>query len=575
MNTSAAWRQEWRQHRRLVRLSYARLMDAMVASRGIDAEHFLLWGTAFLTTPMLYAALIWPTRYLWLRHHSMASLHEAVLSDRVFFIVWPMLVALLVGALTWEALFPDRDDQQVLGVLPVRSRTVAAARLSAALLSVTALTTAISLPAAAVYAAGGAVDPSVGTLVGIFVGQTLAAVSAGVAAFSVLLVVRATVTLIAGASGAARVALALQVGAVVGTVEAFMFLPGIQRALMQAAIAPGAGFTSVAPPGWFLGVYALFAGPRPQALLPLLVPALLTLGTAVVSAVALYLLPARLNARRAVERRHAEGRRATVATALQKLGHLLPAARERARFRFVILTLARSRRHSLMVATFVGVGLAVSGTPLVSANLRGRVLDLTQPTAAVLAIPLALTYALVLGLRSAFAVPSDLGANWAFRVAGPRSLLDSRAASRLVYLVLAVLPVSLVLGAVGASWWTARSAAGAAVLHAVSGLALSELALRGHEGVPFTKARGVSANAMKIGAIVAAAGLLLFAFRLSAVHAWALGAPSRVWACTLGMTILTVVTAWMGRREAGRTPASFEAPEDHAITQMKLSEASV
>lgn len=129
--------------------------------------------------------------------------------------------------------------------------------------------------------------------------------------------------------------------------------------------------------------------------------------------------------------------------------------------------------------------------------------------------------------------------------------------------------------AAGAWWWTAPSAAGAAVLHAVSGLALSELALRGHEGVPFTKARGVSANAMKIGAIVAAAGLLMFAFRLSAVHAWALAAPSRVWAYTLGMTIITVVTAWMGRREAGRTPASFEAPEDHAITQMKLSEASV
>lgn len=81
MNTSAAWRQEWRQYRRLVRLSYARLMDAMVASRGIDAEQFLLWGTALLGTPMLYAALIWPTRYLWLRHHSLATLHEGVLSD--------------------------------------------------------------------------------------------------------------------------------------------------------------------------------------------------------------------------------------------------------------------------------------------------------------------------------------------------------------------------------------------------------------------------------------------------------------------------------------------------------------
>lgn len=574
MKMPAAWRHEWRQYRRLVRLSYARLMDAIVASRGIDAEQFLLWGTALLLTPMLYAALIWPTRYLWLRHRSMAALHEAVLSDRLFFIIWPMLVALLAGSLMWEALFPDRADQQVLGVLPVRSRTVAAARLSAALLSVTALITAISLPAAAVYAAGGAVDPSVGTLAGILVGQMLAAVSAGVAAFSGLLVVRATVTLVAGASWATRVALALQVGAVVGTVGAFMFLPGLQRGVVRALSAPGANITSVAPSGWFMGIYALFAGPRDHALLPFLAPALVTLCAVVVAAVALYLVPARLNARRAVESRDTEGTTALVVAAMRRLGGLLPKARDRARFSFVLLTLARSRRHSLMMATYVGLGLAVSGTPLLSASLRGRALDVTQPTAAALAVPLALTYVLVLGLRSAFAVPSDIGANWTFRVSGPRSLLDSRVASRLTYLMLAVLPISVGLYAVGAWLWTAQAAAGAAALHAVSGLALSELALRGHGGVPFTKARAVSGNAVKVGVILAAGGLLLFVFRLSAVHAWALPEPSRVVGVVLAASAIAAMTALTGRRDAGRTPATFDAPQDDVVTQMKLSEAS-
>ena len=59
-----------------------------------------------------------------------------------------------------------------------------------ALLSVSTLVTAISLPSAAVYAAGAAVHPSVGTLAGIFVGQMLAAVSAAVAAFLNTMVTR-------------------------------------------------------------------------------------------------------------------------------------------------------------------------------------------------------------------------------------------------------------------------------------------------------------------------------------------------------------------------------------------------
>jgi len=111
-------------------------------------------------------------------------------------------------------------------------------------------------------------------------------------------------------------------------------------------------------------------------------------------------------------------------------------------------------------------------------------------------------------------------------------------------------------------------------LHLVSGLALSELALCRHDGVPFTKARAVSGNAVKVGVVAAATGLVLFAFRLSAVHAWALKEPGRVAGYVLAAVAVSAALAVAGRRVAGRTPATFDAPEDHAVTQMKLSEAS-
>lgn len=128
MRRPAAWQAEVRQFRLLVGVSYRRLLDAALASRDVDAEQFALWGAALLATPPLYAAMIWPSRYPWLRRQGLEVLHTAVVSDRLFFVAWSLLVAGLVGALLWDALFSDRTDQQVLGVLPVRGRTVAAAR---------------------------------------------------------------------------------------------------------------------------------------------------------------------------------------------------------------------------------------------------------------------------------------------------------------------------------------------------------------------------------------------------------------------------------------------------------------
>ncbi len=45
--------------------------------------------------------------------------------------LYGMLATALLAALTWDALFPDRTDQEIVGVLPVRPRTLAGARLAA------------------------------------------------------------------------------------------------------------------------------------------------------------------------------------------------------------------------------------------------------------------------------------------------------------------------------------------------------------------------------------------------------------------------------------------------------------
>ena len=64
----------------------------------------------------------------------------------------------------------------------------------------------------------------------------------------------------------------------------------------------------------------------------------------------------------------------------------------------------------MTLATYLGLGLALAGTRLLSARVRGRPLPLDQPFDYLLAIPLVLTFALVLGVRAAFAVPADSSA---------------------------------------------------------------------------------------------------------------------------------------------------------------------
>lgn len=573
MNLPPAWRHEARQFRQLVRLSYRRLLDAALSSREIDAEQFALWGVALLATPPLYAAMIWPSRYPWLRRRSLDLLQSAVVGDRLFFVTWSILAALLVGALLWDGLFPDRTDQQVMGVLPVRSRTVAAARVTAALVSVVMLLAAINLPAATLYALAGAAHPSVGSVPGIFVGQMLAAVAAGTSAFSLLLVARGAVAWLVGASGAARIAVALQLVVVVGACEALMVLPGVLAAMMRGVVGPGATGGSAFVPVWFLGVYAWFAGPHAAVLTPMAGAAVAVLVGAVAAALVTCVVPAAPAARRAIESQDREHTSAVIVAPLLACGRVLRRPSARARYLFVIRSLVRSRRHLLIFASYLGLGVAVAGTRVLTAALRAR-LSFEAPADYLLVIPLVVTFFLVLGVRAAFAIPTDIAANWTFRVVGPRNLLDSRSASRVALCALTVWPVSAMSGVAAAWLWGSSTAGAVVVMHLAAGALVCEVALRGHESVPFTKGRALSTSSMKVGVAVAVGIVYLFAFRFDGLQLWAVSAPAHTAAYVLIALALTAAVSVSGRRQSRAETASFDAPDDHAVTQLKLSEAS-
>lgn len=560
---------ERRQWRCLLGVSYGRLMDAALASREMAAEYFLIWSGALLLLPPVFYTVQRTSAYPWIRHRSIDLLQEVALTDRLFFVVWSMLAAMLIASVLWDALVPDRTDQQILGVLPVHSRTVAAARLAASLSVALVFLIAIALPTAVLYGVPGAAHPSIGSIPGVFVGHLAATVLGGLFVFCALLVVRGVLVVAVGATAARKTAVVMQLVTVLLLVESFMFLPGLVPGLVAELRQGGGGAW---PPAWFIAVYAELAGPEiPGAAAAAARAGIATLA-AVLMAVAVYLLPAGINARRAIESREANRSGPILPATVAWLARLvLWRNGSRAIFRFTVLTVVRNSRALLVVATYLGLGLALAGVRLTSAVVRGRPIPLDAPYDYLLAVPLVLSFALECGLRSTFTSPVELPANGIFKLTAGSGIAASTNATRAVLMVLGVLPVSLAVLAGGAWLWGWTVAAPVALMHAASGLVLSEVLTMGWRAVPFARARAVDPTSIRIGAPLALIGLHLFAFRLDDLQQMALGASlgpvayaGVAWLAVVGLRL------YEHRRLRPRDLA-FDIEEDVSIRQLGLS----
>ena len=107
--------------------------NGILVSRDADPMLFALWFTALAMTPPMIVAVPKIVQFYFLQRAPAALVLQIATAERSFFVLYGMLATALLAALTWDALFPDRKDQEIVGALPVRPRTLAGARLAAAL----------------------------------------------------------------------------------------------------------------------------------------------------------------------------------------------------------------------------------------------------------------------------------------------------------------------------------------------------------------------------------------------------------------------------------------------------------
>jgi hypothetical protein len=460
----------------------------------------------------------------------------------------------LVTVLSWDALTLDRRDALVLGALPVRSRTILEAKLAALGVLLAAGAFPLSLLNSLVFALETSDQLGWIGLIRQFASMLAATSGAAVWMFAMIVLGRGVVVLVGGPTLADACAPVLQFGFVLSALCLVILSPAVWPISFVTQ-----NVTNAMPSAWFAMLYERFRGsPRADDVAFGFAlgadRALVTTPLAMAAALLVSLAVFAWQMRTAVAPSATAGPLGHAWVARTLAGWLTGRnSGARATTDFILLTLARNRSLQRPLATSAALGVAV-----VIAGLSRNVQSLETlmvPRAAVLWIPLVMSYVLTRGLRASFLLPSEVGAAWSFRAHGTDDGITQWVAVRAA-LAGFVIPRTLIwtlllaplVGWAVTLWHALFVCAIAAILIQVTALTIRD--------VPFTQDRPEPAS---LNTRVAAhiGGLLLFAYWPVRLERWLLGDPG-----DLLMAIACIVIGIALLERVGRQKAQVVSPPE-------------
>jgi hypothetical protein len=494
--------------------------------------------------------------------------YVASVPDQYLFITFSLVITGLVTVLKWDSIFPDRRDYMNLAPLPIPTRSIFLA-------NITAILTIAVLFAFDVNAVSSIFFPLLVTMekprfiyyiqfASIhFVSVLLASLFIFFALFAVI----GTLMLALPQSVFRRISLAVRVGIVV-ILLAILFAGFAVPPLLRTA--PDSVLLQLLPPAWFLGFS--------RSLLGTATPALARLGTfgiammlgTVALAAGVYVLSyyryfIRIPEMLEITSRSRGAGSGAVWRLLDRL--LLRTPFERACYRFMLKTLFRNERHSLFLGSFVGLGLVIAAQRLFSA--------IAQPAAAVpnadfLALPFVLSFFIVGGLRFVFELPAELRANWIHQM--NVDFEDHKAVS---VARTAMLTLAWPLMAVAMPVYAWRWGWGIALIHICVVMAfsyfLASLLLRGFRKIPFTCADPAWRQNATVRILLGVFGFIAYASLIPDIEHRLLSRS--VWlAVALTGAALAAERLWLRRRdEYAETTLMFEPGDAPPFEMLNLS----
>ena len=396
-----------------------------------------------------------------------------------YLIATMMLVVGLFAIIAWDAAFPDRRDILVLSPLPVTMRSILLAKLAAS-------GSLLGMAIVALNCFCGIVWPFVLGIPGGYINgflRTLAAywltmIAASAFLYGSILTVQGAIALLLPRRLFLRVSAVVQLAALVLFLSVY-FLQGTITSLDSLAAPQNQRLLAWSPSFWFFALFNQVRGALPSNLLWLAHRAWIGLSLAVIGALASLLLCYLRTMRKTVEEPDlVPGAR----SAQQSFAFGSPL--QKAIIQFSLRSLARSRQHRIVLAFYLGIGFAFA-------------LLFLKPEGSLLAFPrvlssgfLVATFAMisfaVIGLRSVYALPISLTANWVLRttqLAPPERYIAATWRSLLLF---AVLPVWLACALAALSYRPLGQAMVHVAILGLVGIILADLSLIGLYKVPFT-----------------------------------------------------------------------------------------
>lgn len=507
-----------------------------------------------VTLALMAVFFFWASELMLFKYHFVPDTGRSW-QEKSYLLSLMMLAFGVVALLEWDVLFPDRRDFLNLAPLPVRLRTVFAAKLASFVLFAAAFSAAMTGPSSvlfSIYLAQWRGD----TLA--MAGRYVAAhVLAGFAAcFAVLFAVVALQALLMAALPEGlyrRLALVVRFALIAGAVFlllSFVAAPSVVAGLfrdLELLKETRHPFVFRFPPLWFAGLYEVLLGTRDAVFEAQARTAVLAVAVSAASFLGASVLSYRRHVLRTLEvgkgGRAGAGLREAVRRVLARTVFRRP--EERAVAGFFSGTLRSSPPQRMALVYYLAVGAALL-TVLLAAN-RSALRALTPANGLFLVLPLLVAFAVLTGVRIVADRPAALEANWVFRLAETgrtaRYVSGLKKAVGLAFLG----PLFLAVFVVHAFLWDAATAA----LHAAFGLAVSAVGLEAlfhrYRKVPFACSWVPGRLKLQYNAAPILIGLVLAGSALAAWEKAILAAPRR------GLVFAAVAAAaWGALKRGGR-----------------------
>jgi pimeloyl-ACP methyl ester carboxylesterase len=474
-----------RQFRILYRDFLFRMVDLEILSARGDIQKLLGQFAALLGALSFVLAFVIVPRYA-TSTLPKQKLQVAAWGDEEFLIGITIAVVGLFAVIAWNAVLPDRRDVAVLGPLPVKLRTIFAAKVAA-------IATALGVSVVAVNAFTGlafgflVVPEGAGALgfLRSFAAYWITMFAAGVFVFSALLALQGVAAQLVSYRVFLRLASYLQLAGFFTVLAIFFLTPPLAnvKALSDPA---NRRILEVLPSFWFLGLFHRLNGSMNVVFAPLAAQALRNTAVAFTIAAASYGLAYLRHVRKIVEQPDiAPGSRSSLRLPSRIVRLVLARPLDRAILLFAARTIARSRQHRFLLAAYGGMGLAIALAYAKSLIYGYSHEPWDQLNSPLLVGGFVVLLFAVIGARAVFAMPVALRSNWIFKITAVHSPFAYFKAVRSALYLLTAVPVWIAAALFYLAIWPGRPAVEHVVVLVCAGVFIVERSLAGFRKIPF------------------------------------------------------------------------------------------